>query len=82
MVTPVQVYKTSDGSVFGDEAEALAHESGIKNKTLIQEFVSRHWPAPPEGEVNEKGNKKRTSTKAKIVADGLALFLAEHPLSA
>jgi hypothetical protein len=68
MVTTVQVYRASDGEVFGDEAAALLHESGLKNKAKIDTFLNKHYPAP-EG--------KKSGPARSIAGKAITLFLAE-----
>lgn len=76
MVTPVQVYKCSDGEVFGSESEALKHESTIKNKVVIEAFLDRHYPVPTE--VGEDGKVKKAGPGRSIAGKAIALWLAEN----
>lgn len=69
MVTPVQVFRTQDGEVFGSEAEAQAHESRLVNAARVEAFVDKTYPP------TEKG---RISPKRVIARDAILAFLAEQ----
>lgn len=83
MVQAVQLFRTSDGTVFESETEARAHESLLVNKERIEAFINRHFPIP-EAEVtfDENGNevKKVKSNQSRGPArKALSLWLAENP---
>lgn len=91
MVQEVPMYRTSDGTVFESNDDAVVHESGLKNKVAIDTFIDKHFPIPaPELMTNEDGSPK---LDAKGVQEkkpkqnngrgparrALSLWLAENP---
>lgn len=63
------MFKTSDGKLFENESEALAHESSIANKEAIDAFIAKHYPSV-------KGVKSGPS--AGIARKAIALWLADQ----
>lgn len=75
MVTPVQVFRTTDGEVFASESEALTHESAIANKARIDAFLDKHYPLPTE--VGEDGKVKKAGPTRSIAGRAIATWLGD-----
>lgn len=59
MATTKTVYVANDGTLFGEESEALAHDAMTANKAKIDDFIDRHFPIPaPEAVLNDDGSPK------------------------
>lgn len=75
MVTPVQVFRTTDGEVFADEAEALTHEASIQHKARIDAFLDKHYPLPTG--VDENGKAKKSGPTRAIAAKAVTAWIAD-----
>lgn len=62
MVTPIQKFQTTDGKVFNDHTDALAHESSLKNGAVVDAFLDKHFPKV-EGKAKQ-GPRRAISRKA------------------
>ncbi len=65
----INMFRTSDGKMFEDQTEAMAHESAITNEVAISAFIAKHYPAPAEG---------RPGPSAGIARKAIALWLSEQ----
>ena len=90
MVQAIQVFKTTDGEVFPEEALALQHQAEIDNQAEIDAFIDKHFPIGDlEPVLNEdktpkmkdgnpvmrhKPNNARGPARKAVLA-----WLAEHP---
>lgn len=60
-----------DGTQFDTLAEQLTYDAAKQNEVAINAFLDKHYPKAVEGQ-------GKTGPSRKIVAKGLALWLAEQ----
>lgn len=80
-VQEVQLYRTSDGAVFEDQAEAQEHQTYVSNKLAIDAFIDKHFPIPaPEVTIVDGKEVKKSKQNAGRgpARKALSLWLAEQ----
>ena len=73
MANQVTKYLDDAGNEFDTEIEADASSAEIKNRTIVESFVAKHFPAKVES--------KRGNPHAGTAARAIYLWLVDHPIT-